>query len=64
MNRRDFLSDVTRTAALCAVVPNVWRVTARPHFADDPFQLGVACGDPHSLIPVVCTDSAVMRLNL
>lgn len=46
MNRRDFLSDLTRTAALCAVVPNVWRVTTRASFADDPFQLGVASGDP------------------
>ncbi|MBP6775097.1 MAG: alkaline phosphatase D family protein [Gemmatimonadaceae bacterium] len=46
MDRRDFLSDVTRAAALCAVVPNVWRVTYRPRFADDPFTLGVASGDP------------------
>src|SRR5690349_20356771 len=46
MNRRDFLTDLTRHAALCAVVPNIWRVTARPRFADDPFQLGVASGDP------------------
>ena len=33
-------------AALAAVVPNVWRVTTRPRFATDPFQLGVASGDP------------------
>ncbi len=46
MDRRDFLSDVTRAAALCAVVPNVWRVSFRPRFADDPFTLGVASGDP------------------
>lgn len=46
MDRRDFLSDVTRAAALCAVVPNVWRVRHRPRFADDPFTLGVASGDP------------------
>src|SRR6187549_3977366 len=46
MQRRDFLSDVTRAAALCAVVPNIWRVTSRPRFADDPFLLGVASGDP------------------
>src|SRR6187549_3860041 len=46
MQRRDFLSDVTRAAALCAVVPNIWRVTSRPRFADDPFTLGVAAGDP------------------
>jgi alkaline phosphatase D len=46
MDRRDFLSDLTRTAALCAIVPNVWRVSNRPRFADDPFTLGVASGDP------------------
>ena len=46
MDRRLFLADLTRAAALCAVVPNVWRVTTRPHLADDPFQLGVASGDP------------------
>ncbi len=46
MDRRDFLADLTRLAALTATVPNVWRVTTRPRFADEPFQLGVACGDP------------------
>lgn len=46
MDRRLFVSDLARFAALCAVVPNVWRVTSRPRFADDPFQLGVASGDP------------------
>ena len=46
MNRRDFFVDLARSAALCAAVPNVWRVTTRPHFADDPFLLGVASGDP------------------
>ncbi len=46
MDRRDFLADVSRTAALCAVVPNIWRVTSRPRLADDPFTLGVASGDP------------------
>ena len=46
MDRRDFLADVTRAAALCAVVPNVWRVTSRPRLVDDPFTLGVASGDP------------------
>jgi len=46
MDRRDFLVDVSRTAALCAVVPNVWRVTHRPRFIDNPFTLGVASGDP------------------
>lgn len=46
MDRRLFLSDLTRYAALCAVVPNVWRVTSHPRFADNPFALGVASGDP------------------
>ena len=46
MLRRDFLVDLSRTAALAAVVPNIWRVTARPRFVDDPFTLGVASGDP------------------
>ena len=46
MNRRDFLFDLTRAAALCSTIPNVWRVTNRATFADDPFQLGVASGDP------------------
>src|SRR6187397_161237 len=46
MERRDFLLYLSRYAALCAVVPNVWRVTARPRLADDPFTLGVASGDP------------------
>lgn len=45
MDRRDFLLDISRAAALCAVVPNVWRVTSRARFADDPFTLGVASGD-------------------
>ena len=46
MHRRDFLDNLTRLAALSAVVPSAWRVTHRPRFADDPFQLGVASGDP------------------
>jgi alkaline phosphatase D len=46
MDRRIFLSDLTRLAALAAVVPNDWRVIARPRLVDDPFALGVAAGDP------------------
>jgi alkaline phosphatase D len=46
VDRRLFLADLARAAALCAGVPNVWRVTGRPRLADDPFQLGVASGDP------------------
>jgi alkaline phosphatase D len=55
MDRRDFLSDVTRAAALCAVVPNVWRVVHRPRFVDDPFTLGVSSGDPTSTGGVLWT---------
>jgi alkaline phosphatase D len=44
--RRLFLSDLTKLAAMCAVVPNEWRVTRRPRLVDDPFSLGVASGDP------------------
>ena len=46
MNRRHFLTDLARLAALAALVPNDWRVRWRPRFADDPFQLGIASGDP------------------
>ena len=46
MHRRDFLIDLTRLAALAAVVPNDWRVIHRPRFVDDPFALGIASGDP------------------
>ncbi len=45
MQRRAFL-DLTRYAALAAVIPNNWRVRWHPRFADDPFSLGVASGDP------------------
>lgn len=55
MDRRLFLSDLTKYAALCATVPNIWRVTSRPRFADDPFQLGVASGDPTSTGGVLWT---------
>ena len=46
MDRRDFVNDLARLAALSAVVPSAWRVTSRPRFEEDPFQLGVASGDP------------------
>ena len=41
MERRRFITDIARYAALCSAVPNDWRVIARPRFADDPFTLGV-----------------------
>jgi alkaline phosphatase D len=46
MRRRDFLLDLSRLAAMAAIVPNDWRVVLRPRFADYPFSLGVASGDP------------------
>ncbi|HLA91545.1 MAG TPA: alkaline phosphatase D family protein [Gemmatimonadaceae bacterium] len=49
MDRRHFVADVAdlaRYAALCAAVPNEWRVRHHPLLADDPFTLGVASGDP------------------
>jgi alkaline phosphatase D len=46
VDRRTFLTDLSRYAFFCAGVPNAWRVTARPRLADDPFTLGVASGDP------------------
>src|SRR4030095_5693788 len=48
VNRRDFLADLSCAAAFAATVPNVWRVIRRPRLLDDPFQLGVASGDPTS----------------
>src|SRR3954470_6711396 len=63
MKRRDFLADVARTAALCAVVPNVWRVRTRVSFADDPFQLGVASGDPTPTGGVIWTRLAPRPLE-
>jgi alkaline phosphatase D len=44
--RRRFLADLARYSTLCAGVPTLWRVTRRPRLADDPFQLGIASGDP------------------
>jgi phosphodiesterase/alkaline phosphatase D-like protein len=64
VERRDFLTDVARVAALCAVVPNAWRVTSRPRLVDDPFQLGVACGDPTSAGGVLWTRLAPRPLEL
>ncbi len=46
MDRRDFLADLARAAAISVVMPNGWRTTGRPRLADDPFRLGVASGDP------------------
>lgn len=63
MDRREFLYDLARYAAFSAVVPNVWRVTARPRFVDDPFTLGVASGDPTSTGGVLWTRLAPRPLE-
>ena len=63
MKRRDFVFDLARNAALCAAVPNFWRVKWHPHFADDPFQLGVASGDPTSVGAVLWTRLAPQPLE-
>lgn len=48
MDRRIFLGDLTRYAALCAAVPSFERLSHRLRFAENPFALGVASGDPHA----------------
>lgn len=63
MDRRTFLNDLSRYAFFCAGVPNVWRVTGRPRFADDPFQLGVASGDPTADSCVIWTRLAPSPLS-
>jgi alkaline phosphatase D len=63
MRRRDFLADLARYAAMCAVVPNDWRVIARPRWADYPFQLGVASGDPTSTSAIIWTRLAPRPLE-
>lgn len=55
MERRRFITDIARYAALCSVVPNEWRVESRPRYVDDPFMLGVASGDPTSSGAVLWT---------
>ena len=63
MRRREFVADLARVAALCAVVPNDWRVTFRPRFPDDPFLLGVASGDPTPTGAVIWTRLAPRPLQ-
>jgi len=63
VERRDFLADITRAAALCAIVPGSWRVTSRPRLVDDPFTLGVASGDPTSTGGVLWTRLAPRPLE-
>lgn len=63
MKRREFLVDLSRNVAFCAGIPTVWRVTARPRLIDDPFQLGVASGDPTPTGGVIWTRLAPRPLE-
>jgi len=63
MLRRDFLIDLSRNAAMCATVPNLWRVKWHPRFVDDPFQLGVASGDPTATSCMIWTRLAPRPLE-
>lgn len=63
MERRDFLTDLARAAALAAIVPRGWRVTTRPALVDDPFQLGVSSGDPTATGAVLWTRLAPRPLE-
>src|SRR5262245_11674539 len=55
MDRRVFVGDMVRLAALAAIVPNDWRVVRRMPFADDPFRIGLASGDPDASSVVIWT---------
>jgi alkaline phosphatase D len=61
--RRDFLNDMSRAAFLAAAVPNAWRLEWRPRFANDPFSLGVASGDPTPTRVVLWTRLAPQPLE-
>ena len=63
MRRRDFLTDLTRYAALAAGAPSAWRIARRYAFAGDPFMLGVASGDPTATSVVLWTRLAPRPLE-
>ena len=62
MERRTFL-EFARAAAMAAVIPNNWRLTFRPAFADTPFSLGVASGDPTATDVTLWTRLATRPLD-
>jgi alkaline phosphatase D len=64
MDRRTFVADLARYAALAACTPNTWRLRWHPTFAADPFQLGVASGDPTSSGAVIWTRLAPQPLEM
>lgn len=63
MQRRDFLIDVVRLSALCAGLPNDWRLTLRPSYVDDPFSIGISSGDPWATGAVIWTRVAPRPLE-
>ena len=63
MERRIFVGDLVRLAALAAIVPNDWRVVRRMSFADDPFGIGIASGDPDPSSVVIWTRLAPRPLE-
>lgn len=63
MDRRLFLGDLTRYAALCAATPSLERLSRRAHFDTNPFALGVASGDPHATGAVLWTRLAPRPLD-
>ena len=64
IDRREFFLNLAKFAALSATTPNLWRLQWRPRFADDPFKLGVASGDPTSSGVTLWTRLAPRPLEL
>ncbi|MBI3792280.1 MAG: alkaline phosphatase D family protein [Gemmatimonadetes bacterium] len=63
IRRRDFLTDLTRYAALAAGAPAMWHIVRRLPGAGDPFTLGVASGDPSPTGVVLWTRLAPQPLE-
>jgi alkaline phosphatase D len=63
MDRRIFLGDLTRYAAIGVAMPALERIAPRVRFADTPFTLGVASGDPHATGGVLWTRLAPRPLD-
>jgi len=63
IDRRAFIGDLVRLAALAAVVPVDWRVRWRPRLATDPFALGIASGDPEPTRVILWTRLAPRPLE-
>ncbi len=63
MDRRIFLADLTRYAALGAAAHTLGRSVSQFRAASDPFTLGVASGDPHATGGVLWTRLAPRPLE-